>query len=238
MTSLNLRRYAPWQFRDFAREKGIALLLVGALMGFTVIVPIRAFGRPIDAPLAKVLLVTILQQVAFILALISLNGVVSSDRAKGHYRFLFSKPVSVPAYYAQNFVVYFIGFLVSTALLIALFAVFVHPVSPIRPLIFCGFVFLSLGGIGFLISTLVRFDWAALVAVFLVSSVGHAMWQGEEGWRHLVISVLPPLNRVAGALPDIMERGTINTNDMLWILGYNAVCFTVGMLILRRRPFA
>ncbi|MEO5589200.1 MAG: hypothetical protein ABIS03_06415, partial [Gemmatimonadaceae bacterium] len=153
--SLNLRRYAVWQFRDFAREKGAALLLVGALIGFTVIVPIRSFGRPIDEQLAKVLLTTILQQVAFILALISLNGVVSSDRAKGHYRFLFSKPVSISAYYAQNFVVYLIGYLVASAALLGLFATFVHPVAPIRPLIFCLFDFLSLGGIGFLVSTLV-----------------------------------------------------------------------------------
>ena len=44
----NLQRYALWQMRDFARDRGIALLLVGFLIGFTVVGPLKAVGRTID----------------------------------------------------------------------------------------------------------------------------------------------------------------------------------------------
>jgi hypothetical protein len=39
-------------------------------------------------------------------------------------------------------------------------------------------------------------------------------------------------------LPDVMNKGTVNTEDVLWLLGYSALCFAAGLLILRRRPFA
>lgn len=234
----NLRRYVLWQLKDFARERGIALLLVGFLIGVTIVAPVRAMGRTIDAGMAKSMLVAIVSQIALILALITLNGIVSTDRKMGYYRFLFSKPVSISAYYAQLFVVYFVGFLAAIAILLGAFAIFAHPVSPLGPLMFCGLVFLSLGGIAFLISSLVRYDWPVLVAIYVASLILHSMWQYKEGWRRLVLSVLPPLYRISNTMPDILDRGVVNTQDVLWLLGYSALCFAAGILVLRRRPFA
>ena len=184
------------------------------------------------------MLVAIVSQIALILALITLNGIVSTDRKMGYYRFLFSKPVSISAYYAQLFVVYFVGFLAAVAILLGAFAIFAHPVSPLGPLMFCGLVFLSLGGIAFLISSLVRYDWPVLVAIYVASLILHSMWQYKEGWRRLVLSVLPPLYRISNTMPDILDRGVVNTQDVLWLLGYSALCFAAGILVLRRRPFA
>jgi hypothetical protein len=64
------------------------------------------------------------------------------------------------------------------------------------------------------------------------------MWQYKEGWRRLVLSVLPPLYRISNTMPDILDRGVVNTQDVLWLLGYSALCFAAGILVLRRRPFA
>jgi hypothetical protein len=234
----NLTRYGMWQLRDFIRDRGIALLLVGSLIGVTFIAPVKAVGRTIDANLAKELLLLMLQQVGFVLAFIALNGIVSTDRKMGYYRFLFSKPVSITAYYSQLFVIYLIGFLVVCGVLLGAFAIFAQPVSPVRPLLFCTLVFLSFGGIAFLVSTLVRYDWPVLAAIFLGSTVLHSLWQYKEGWRRMVLSVLPPLYHLPDALPDIMTRGVVDTNAVLWLLGYNAVCFVAGLIVLRRRPFA
>lgn len=234
----NLRRYALWQLRDFARERGIALLLVGFLIGFTILGPVRATGRTIDEGLARSLLTAIVAQVSFILAFITLNGLVSTDRKMGYYRFLFSKPVSIPAYYSQLFVVYLAGFIAVVAILLGAFAIFAKPVSPFGPLLFCALVFLSLGGIAFLVSSLVRYDWPVLAAILLGSVILHSMWQYKEGWRRMVLAVLPPLYRLTDALPDILNRGVVKTEDVLWLLGYSALCFAAGILVLRRRPFA
>lgn len=234
----NLTRYSLWQFRDFIRDRGIALLLVGFLLGATFLGPVKAMGRTIDAAVAKSLLTAILEQIAFITAFIALNGIISTDRKFGYYRFLFSKPVSIPAYYAQLFVIYFVGFLVVCAMLLGLFAIFAHPVSPFGPLLFCALVFLSLGGIAVLVSSLFRYDWPILAGIVAASLVLHALWQYREGWRRLVLSILPPVYRLPDALPDIMNRGVVNTNDVLWLLGYSGLCFAVGLLVLKRRPFA
>jgi ABC-type transport system involved in multi-copper enzyme maturation permease subunit len=234
----NLARYSLWQARDFLRERGFALLLVGFLIGFTVVGPVKAMGRPIDAQLGKSLLNAVVSQVAFILAFIALNGIVSTDRKNGYYRFLFSKPVSIPAFYAQLFVIYFIGFVAMCAVLLGAFAVFAHPVPWVAPLMFCALVFASLGGISFLISSLFRYDWPILAAVFLGSILVHSLWRDREGWRRMLLSITPPLDRLPGTLSDMVNTGTVNTQDLLWLLGYSAICFAAGLFVLRRRPFA
>ena len=234
----NLQRYALWQFRDFIRDRGIALLLVGFLIGFTIIGPFKAMGGNMDDRMAQRVLAAALSQVAFIAAFIALNGIVSNDRKLGYYRFLFSKPVSIPAYYAQLFVVYLSGFLVVCAILIGVFSVLARPVSPIEPLIFCALVFLSFGGIAFLVSSLFRYDWPILAAVFLGSSILQSMWQYEEGWRRMILSILPPIYKLPGMLAPLLDRGTVDTQSVLWLLGYSAMCFAAGLVVLRRRPFA
>ncbi len=234
----NLRRYALWQFRDFIRDRGIALLLVGFLIGFTVIGPFKAMGGNLDQNMADRLLAAVLVQVPFISAFIALNGIVSNDRKLGYYRFLFSKPVGIPAYYAQLFVIYLIGFLVVSAILLGLFSIFAHPVDPVGPLIFCGLVFLSFGGIAFLISSLFRHDWPILAAVFLGSTILHSMWRFEEGIKRMILSVLPPVYKLPDMITQIVGERSVDTNSVLWLLGYSAICFAAGLLVLKRRPFA
>ncbi len=238
MRGNNLRRYALWQIRDFGRERGIALLIIGLALGSAVIAPVRMMRAPMSELGAKQLLSVSMQQIVFICAFVALNGIVSNDRKMGYYRFLFSKPVSIPAYYFQQFVVYFAGFIAVMAALLGVFALVIFPVSPVGPLIFCVLVFLSLGGVAFFISTLFRFDWPILAAVFLGSSLLHALWDDSEGWKRLVIAVLPPLNRLSGMLQPLLAGESLNTNSLLWLLGYSLLFFLGGLVVLRRRSFA
>jgi len=235
----NLTRYAYWHLRDFIRERGIALLIVGTLLGFTFVGPMRAMmGSNIDEANAKRILAMAMPQIVYIAAFIALNGLISTDRKFGYYRFLFSKPVSIPAYYAQYFVVSLVGFIAAFVVLFGVFAIVVRPVNFAPELTFCALVYLSFGGIAFLISSLFRHDWPILAAIFLGSAILHSMWQYHEGWRRMVLSILPPVYKLPQALPDIMNKGVVNTQDVLWLLGYSAICFAAGIIVLRRRPFA
>jgi hypothetical protein len=234
----NLRRYALWQFRDFGRDRAIALMIIGLALGFTFVSPVKMMQVQITEASAKQLIMVSLQQVVFICAFVALNGIVSNDRKQGYYRFLFSKPVSIPAYYAQQFLIYFVGFMVVMAVLLGIFALTVYPLSPVAPLTYCAIVFLSLGGIAFFISSLFRFDWPILAAVFLGSALFHTIWENSEGWRKLVIAVLPPLNKLTSMLGVLMNNGSVNTNDLLWLFGYNLLFFLAGLFVLRRRPIA
>jgi hypothetical protein len=237
MSQSNLRRYALWHFRDFIRERGIALLVVGFLIGFTVVGPFRAMGH-LDERMSERLLSAVLVQVPFILAFIALNGIVSNDRKLGYFRFLFSKPVRIPAYYAQVFVIYFVGYLLVCAILLGMFSIVTHPVAPVGPLVFCALIFLSFGGVAFLVSSLFRHDWPILAAIFLGSSVLSYMWQFETGIRRMILSVLPPVYNLPEMVPLLIQGQPVDVNNVLWLLGYSAFCFVAGLLVLRRRPFA
>ncbi len=235
----NLQRYAWWQLRDFARDRAIALIIIAVAIGFTIIGPIRAVnGGAFDHDRAMTVLKLVMTQIVYITSFVALNGIVSNDRKLGYYRFLFSKPVSIPAFYAQQFVVYFIGFLLVWLLLIGIFGIFASPVSPVAPLAYCALVFLSFGGIAFLISSLFRYDWPILAAVFLGSAIFQSLWAQQDGWRRMVLSILPPLYKLSPALDSILSKGTVDTNSTLWLLGYSTVCFVAGLIVLRRRPFA
>lgn len=234
----NLRRYALWQFRDFGRDRAIALMIIGLALGFTFVSPVKMMQVQITEMSAKQIIMVSFQQIVFLSAFVTLNGIVSNDRKLGYYRFLFSKPVSIPAYYAQQFAIYFVGFMVVMALLLGIFALMIYPLSPVAPLTYCAIVFLSLGGIAFFISSLFRFDWPILAGVFLGSALLHTIWAQSDGWRKLVIAVLPPLNKLSSMLGTLLEKGTVETNDLLWLLGYSLLFFLAGLFVLRRRPVA
>jgi hypothetical protein len=238
VTRDNLRRYALWQMRDFGRDRAIALLIIGVALGFAIVAPVSMMHVAVTETSAKQLVGASLQQIVFICAFVALNGIVSNDRKMGYYRFLFSKPVSITAYYTQQFVIYFAGFLAVMLALLGIFAFFIYPISAVAPLTYCAIVFLSLGGIAFFISSLFRFDWPILAAVFLGSAILHSMWDDSEGWRHLVVAVLPPLNKLSAMLPTLMDQGSLDTNTLLWLLGYSLLFFLAGIFVLRRRPFS
>ena len=236
----NLGRYLTWQCRDFVRERGIAVLLIGLLFGMTVIVPMKvaanATATHLTDRMATQLLLVVLSQVAYITSFIVLNGIISTDRTRGYYRFLFSKPVSVPAYYAQAFVVNFLGYLVAITILLAFFMIFVRPIMPFGAIAFSALVFLSLGGIAFFISSLFRRDWIVLGGVLSGTWIMGSWWGQKGGIRHALVQLLPPVGRLSDQMEGLVNRGTVDATSVFWLLGYSALFFAGGLLVLRRRP--
>ncbi len=233
----NLTRYAYWQFRDFVRERAIAVLLVGFLLGFMLVAPMRSMlGGNIDESTARHVLLLALPQIVFITSFIVFNGLISTDRKMGYYRFLFSKPVSIPAFYVQRFIIYFVGFLLVFVVLLGVFSVAVRPINPLGTLAYCALVYLSLGGIAFFISSLFRYDWPILAGVYLGSALVNAVWSEREGWRMLVRDILPPLHKLTPAMSDLINSGTLDLRAAAWLLGYSALFFVAGLVVLWRRP--
>ena len=233
----NLTRYAYWQFRDFLRERAIALLLVGLLLGFMMIAPMRAMMGPnMSAADATRVVILALPQIVFISTFIVFNGMISTDRKMGYYRFLFSKPVGIPAYYVQDFLVYLVGFIVVFVILLGVFSVVVAPFNPLWTLVYCALVYLSLGGIAFFISSLFRYDWPILVGVYFGSLLANMMWAERTGWRMVIRDLLPPMHKLNPAMSDLISRGTVDARSVAWLLGYSALFFVAGLVVLWRRP--
>src|SRR5207244_9778126 len=110
MSRGRLARYSLWQFRDFFMDRGIAILIIGFLWGYVLLEPLRrAMGPQWPGDRTSPVWPLTLQVSSAIVSLsvpIAMNGIVSTDRKSGYYRFLFSKPVNSFVYYAQLFFVY------------------------------------------------------------------------------------------------------------------------------------
>jgi hypothetical protein len=242
MSRARLARYSLWQFRDFAIDRGIAIMIIGLLWGYTLIEPMRrAMGAAFDigpASPAWPLVITVTSSVVSLSVLIALNGIVSTDRKMGYYRFLFSKPVSAVAYYAQLFFVYMAGLLASMLLL----SVVLHTVVPtfkiVNFLIYAAIIYIAMGGIGFFLSVATRFDWLTLAAVWLGSRIVRDSSSAKAGWKSKAVELLPPVHKLDELSMSIITSGTAHTSDVLWLLGYGALFFALGLLLLHRGSLA
>jgi hypothetical protein len=237
-----LATYSLWQFRDFIIERGIAIVIIGFLWGYTLIEPLRrAMGEAfIIGPLSPTwpLVITVTSSIVSLAVLIALNGMVSTDRKMGYYRFLFSKPVSPIAYYAQLFLVYMAGVLLVMLLLSAVLHTIVPAFNVVNFLLYAAIIYVAMGGIGFFVSVATRFDWLTLAAVWLGSRVLRDFFGAKPGWRSKAVELLPPVHRLSDVSMSLITNGTAHTSDVVWLVGYGALFFALGLLVLRRGSLA
>lgn len=233
----SLARYSLWQFRDFALERGVAILIIGFLWGYVLIAPLRgALGQQIAAGQASPIWPLVIQGASGIISLavlIAVNGIVSTDRKLGYYRFLFSKPVSAVLYYAQAFFVGMVGVILSIIVLASL----LHTVFPIFSIghfvLYTALIYLAMGGIGFFISVATRFDWLTLAAVWLGSRALRSLYGPKNDWRGKAVELLPPVHRVDDVANSMIMTGSAHATDVIWLLGYGLLFFVLGLAALR-----
>lgn len=239
MKRRQIASYAPWQLWDFALDRGVALLFVGGLMGLSVLWPgyVALSGQmPRELLTIELLKIAVAQQIS-ILVVIATSGVVANDRIGGYYRFLFSKPVRMPAYYALQFLVTLTGTLIATLILLAAFWILVGWVSPIVPLLMLVATFLSLGGTVFFFSTITRFDWAGLVLLWGASALSRTLG-ADTDWYGVVRWVLPPTHQIDQLRGALFAGTEIDAGGTAWLVGYGLVFFVAGLFVLHRKAIA
>ena len=242
MSRNRLPWYSLWQFRDFVIDRGIAIVIIGMLWGYVLIEPMRrtmgaAFAVGPRSPTWP-LVITVTSSIVSLAVLIAVNGIVSTDRKLGYYRFLFSKPVSVVGYYAQLFFVYMAGVLVSMLLLSTVLHMVVPSFRIGNFLLYAAIIYVAMGGIGFFISVATRFDWLTLAAVWLGSRLLRDVFGSKPGWRSKAVELLPPVHKLNDVSFSMITSGTAATSDVIWLLGYGALFFALGLLLLRRGSLA
>jgi hypothetical protein len=238
----SLARYALWQFRDFIMERGIAIVIIGMLWGYLSVEPIRrmmgsAFATGPSSPTWP-LVITISSSVVSLSVLIALNGLVSTDRKQGYYRFLFSKPINPVVYYAQVFFVGMAGVLFCMLLLSAVLRMVVPEFSIFNFLLYTALIYIAMGGIGFFVSVATRFDWLTLAAVWVGSRVLRDVYGAKPDWRSKAVELLPPVHKLNAVSHTVITDATAQASDILWLAGYGALFFALGLLILRRGSLA
>jgi hypothetical protein len=241
MTRARLGRYSLWQFRDFWFERGIAILIIGFLWGYVLVAPMRgAMGTQLDTPNSP-LIGVILQVASAIVSLsvlIAVNGIVSTDRKQGYYRFLFAKPVSAVAFYAQVFFVYMAGTLIAMLILASLLHTVLPTFSIVNYLLYAALIYVAMGGIGFFLSIATRFDWVTLAGVWLGARVLRGIYGPRNDWRSKIIEVLPPVHKLDDMATSLIAHRTAEAWDVVWLVGYGAAFFVLGLVMLWRGALA
>jgi hypothetical protein len=233
----NLAKYSLWQFRDFVLERGIAIVLIGCLWSYVMFEPMRrAMGAQWRGDQTSPVWAIALQVSAGLVSLsvlLAMNGIVSTDRKSGYYRFLFAKPISPVVYYAQLFVVYMAGVLVSMLILSGVMRTIFPAFSVRNFLLYAALIYVAMGGIGFFLSVATRYDWLTLAVVWLGSRILRDVFGAGTGWRSKAVELLPPVHKLDALAGSLIGNGTANSTDVVWLLGYGLLFFVVGLGIIR-----
>jgi hypothetical protein len=237
-----LGKYALWQFRDFVIDRGVAILIVGFLWGYVLVAPIRGAGGSqlklnSSSPVWP-LLITVASSIVSVSVLIAVNGIVSLDRKMGYYRFLFSKPVSVVAYYVQLYFVHMVGVIAAMLVLSGVLRTIVPDFSIVNYLLYTALIFVTMGGIGFFLSVATRFDWVTLAAVWLGSRALREFYGAKPGLPGKLVQVLPPVHKLDAVASGLITNGSAPTSDLIWLLAYGALFFALGLILLRQASLA
>jgi hypothetical protein len=105
-------------------------------------------------------------------------------------------------------------------------------------LLYAAIIYVGMGGIGFFVSVATRFDWLTLAAVWFGSRILRGIYGPRPGWKSKAVELLPPVHKLDEVSLSIITYGTAHTSDVLWLLGYGALFFALGLLILRRGSLA
>ncbi|MEO8561206.1 MAG: hypothetical protein ABI601_03965 [bacterium] len=263
-----LGAYAVWQLRDYLMDRGAPTFIVAILFGYLGLQPLlgQLSRRTADIPPSLVVrfgsaaaarasmmgefnylfLRGFIGTLVFLGALFAMNGIVANDRKLGFYRFLFAKPVAPARYYGQAFVIHWAGFLGVMTLLGVMYGALVWPVLSWPLMSVVALTFLCYAGIAFLLSAAARWDWLSLVAVSVAATYLWGRFGSSTSPLAKLLYLLPPLHRTDEVYAAVSGRPTfapgaehvIPWNSIWWLAGYGAVCFVLGLVVLRHRRLA
>jgi len=235
--------YFPHMLRDYLMTRGSTMLVVAFVFMGPLLIAFANSNATLEELRVQVLQVDL--TLTTFLALVATYGLIGQDFRLGYYRSLFAKTLSVPLYYAALFACALLGFwLVQGVIFLGLIGFGVNGWEPavasemtVR--------FLLLGSMTFAFSRASRLDWIFAVLVMALASPLRSAYPAAESARGRLVNVLlPPMHlfdsapgaRAAGQLSALVTTAGPEWSSLAWIVGYTAVCFTIGLVLARRLP--
>ena len=247
-----LLRYARWQVAEFVQHRlALPLILLAFVAGLptylmTKNTPPGWMQGPQGINLAKQMFASSITLFLPLGAFVASVGVISADRQQGYFRFLFSKPVNVLAYYAQTYVLHAIVFVAAFGAIVWGYGSYTVHFSVHRSMEAALLTFVLIGGLGLLFGAITRFDAATLIVTYMAGLVLQQLMAapnplpngGLPGWLAATGKSLPPALKL-DALRDHLYAGQPLDQPQLWyVLGYGGVAALIGFILLRRLPLA
>jgi hypothetical protein len=247
-----LLEYARYQLRDAVTQR-LSLPLV--LIVFFSALPLYMMGKTSPAGFmhgaqgVNYVKQMYTQSVALFLpmgAYLCSVGVTSTDRQHGYFRFIFSKPVNVLAYYAQAYVVAGVAFVVMFGLVTWGFSAVTFHFSVHRGMEAAALTYVLIGGVGLLLGALTRFDGIAFIAVYIAALLLQQLMAapngmrngGLPGWLALIGTSLPPVVKLDALRNQLYAAQPLDEVQLWTVLGYGVGAAVLGMVLLRLRPLA
>ena len=244
-----LTAYAGYQLRDYFVNRALPTVLATALAAFGFAAArgwtpsaLDLAGSIEGRERVQQAFELVLVMFAFVAGTVAAFGLVSRHRSRGYDRLLFSRPISPLRYYTQGFVVGGIGGVVLAIVGAEVYSAAVHPVSLLGVAGYVALVWLLIGGLALLLSTLTAFHLPMLALVIgadlaLAGYASQLSSAGAGGVAEVVQYVLPPAH-VLVALREPLARGLpVDPVVLAWPAGFGVVCLVIAMVLLQRRPF-
>ncbi len=223
----NPLRYVPWLAVDLLMGPAALFVIVAGLLAA------GAWKAGVTPAGAGRLLGSVIQQASLPFVLIATAQMVSGDFRRGYFRSYFNRPVSPLSHYMLRWLLGGIAVVLFVPLAYGAIALTSGPFT-LDPALLGGMamLYLLLGGLVFLASTVSRYDWALAFLVLVVESVLHKLDQTGSlsgGWSVLA-TILPPFHLA-------QPGGPQPAGGALWhVLGYGGGVVLGALLILRFRP--
>ncbi|MGH7654802.1 MAG: hypothetical protein ACREN6_09070 [Gemmatimonadaceae bacterium] len=179
-------------------------------------------------------------------AFVGAVGVISADRQQGYFRFLFSKPVNVPAYYAQAYLLNAIVYVAVFGVIVWAYGAYTIHFSIHRSMEAAMLTFVLIAGIGLLFGALTRFDGVALIVVYVVALLLQQAMASRTGvpngglpaWLAFIGKVLPPVTALDALRMHLYAGEALDMAQLWHVLGYGGGAALLGFILLRRLPLA
>lgn len=253
--SRNLLRYSRWHALDFAIERAVGLLLVAAVILVPIILlarQVRQDGGVTTTSTAQEVYSHLGGELAYFLVILVVVGMVAESRRSGTYRFVFSKPVSMPAYYAQQYVIWGLGMVAVDLLIAAALTLALGPVAPWGLVSYHLLAYVLIGGLTFFFSTFFRHDWAGVVGMVVTADLLLVYWNPPSNAQQIILALLPPMKALHSLQGPLLAGSGVHDlgplaplagatpalSDAALVIGYGLLFLVAGLVILDRREFA
>ncbi len=176
-------------------------------------------------------------------AFVAAVGVISADRQQGYFRFLFSKPINILAYYLQTYVLHAIIYVAVFGLIVWGYSAYTIHFSVHRAMEAAVLTFVLIGGLGLLFGAVTRFDAATLIVTYIAALVLQQLTLapahgGLPEWLMTVGRGLPPVLKLDTLRDHLYAAQPLDSAQLWHVLGYGGGAAVIGLLLLRRLPLS